>query len=73
MCADLSIAHQLLVIEGLASSGNDDHVDVAEILQHKLYYEGETLDMILVVIERYNTQSYKCVPFLFLASLWRSS
>ncbi|GAA5969681.1 hypothetical protein JCM11641_008004 [Rhodosporidiobolus odoratus] len=49
----------LLVIEALQASGNPDHVDVAEILQNKLYYEAETLDMVLTLIHKYNAQSYK--------------
>lgn len=50
---------QLLVIEGLTASGTEDNVDTAEILQNKLYYESETLDMVLTVITTYKTQSMK--------------
>ncbi|SCV67720.1 BQ2448_5331 [Microbotryum intermedium] len=49
----------LLVIEALEASGIPDHVDVAEILQNKIYYEAETLDMVLTVVTKYNTQSHK--------------
>ncbi|GAA5823835.1 hypothetical protein JCM5353_006373 [Sporobolomyces roseus] len=49
----------LLVIEALQASGNPDHIDVAEILQNKLYYEAETLDMVLTVLHKYTNQSYK--------------
>lgn len=52
---------QLLVIEALQASGIPEHVDVAEILQNKLYYEAETLEMVVTLITRYSTQSYKCV------------
>ncbi|SCZ93205.1 BZ3500_MvSof-1268-A1-R1_Chr6-2g08528 [Microbotryum saponariae] len=49
----------LLVIEALAASGIPDHIDVAEILQNKIYYEAETLDMVVTVVTKYNTQSHK--------------
>ncbi|BGP38765.1 Topoisomerase 1-associated factor 1 [Rhodotorula kratochvilovae] len=49
----------LLVIEALQATGNPDHIDVAEILQNKLYYEAETLDMVVALVTRYNGQSYK--------------
>ncbi|KWU43381.1 timeless-domain-containing protein, partial [Rhodotorula sp. JG-1b] len=49
----------LLVIEALQASGIPEHVDVAEILQNKLYYEAETLDMVVGLITKYNAQSYK--------------
>jgi hypothetical protein len=52
---------QLLVIEALQASGIPEHVDVAEILQNKLYYEAETLDMVVGLITKYNAQSYKSV------------
>lgn len=42
-------------------SGDPDHVDVAEILQHKLYYEAESLELVITVITRYKQQSYKYV------------
>lgn len=50
---------QLLVIEGLTASGSEDNVDTADILQNKLYYESETLKMVLTVITTYKTQSIK--------------
>ncbi|SGZ16990.1 BQ5605_C020g09086 [Microbotryum silenes-dioicae] len=49
----------LLVIEALAASGIPDHIDVAEILQNKIYYEAETLDMVVTVVTKYHTQSHK--------------
>ncbi|GAA6007730.1 hypothetical protein JCM11491_003944 [Sporobolomyces phaffii] len=49
----------LLIIEALQTSGLPDHIDVAEILQNKLYYEAETLDMVLAVLVKYTNQSYK--------------
>ncbi|GAA5852706.1 hypothetical protein JCM8547_002595 [Rhodosporidiobolus lusitaniae] len=48
----------LLVIEALQATGNPDHIEVAEILQNKLYYEADTLDMVLTLINKYNGQSY---------------
>ncbi len=47
------------MIEALQASGIPEHVDVAEILQNKLYYEAETLDMVVGLITKYNAQSYK--------------
>lgn len=52
------------MIEALQASGIPEHVDVAEILQNKLYYEAETLDMVVGLITKYNAQSYKCVSDL---------
>ncbi|KAM0754978.1 timeless-domain-containing protein [Meredithblackwellia eburnea MCA 4105] len=49
----------LLVVDALANSGVEANIDVAEILQNKLYYEAETLDMVITVIHRYSTQSLK--------------
>ncbi|BGP30852.1 Topoisomerase 1-associated factor 1 [Rhodotorula toruloides] len=49
----------LLVIEALQASGIPEHIDVAEILQNKLYYEAETLEMVVTLITRYSSQSYK--------------
>ncbi|GAA6001966.1 hypothetical protein JCM10207_003015 [Rhodosporidiobolus poonsookiae] len=49
----------LLVIEALQASPTQDYVDVAEILQNKLYYEADTLDMVLSLIHKYSAQSYK--------------
>ncbi|GAA5828412.1 hypothetical protein JCM11251_006233 [Rhodosporidiobolus azoricus] len=49
----------LLIIEALQATNTPEHVDVAEILQNKLYYEADTLDMVLTLISRYNGQSYR--------------
>lgn len=67
----LTLAPQLLVIEALQASGIPEHIDVAEILQNKLYYEAETLEMVVTLITRYSSQSYKCValPLAFVSSL----
>ncbi|KAK4698763.1 hypothetical protein P7C70_g7506, partial [Phenoliferia sp. Uapishka_3] len=43
----------------LATSGQEENMDVAEILQNKLYYEADTLDMVLAVINGYSNQSIK--------------
>lgn len=59
-----STPSQLLVIEALQLSGVQDHIDVAEILQHKLYYEADSLDMVLNVITRFKQQSHKWVLFV---------
>ncbi|GAA6027789.1 hypothetical protein JCM8097_001720 [Rhodosporidiobolus ruineniae] len=49
----------LLVIEALQATANPDHVEVAEILQNKLYYEADTLDMVVSLINKYSGQSYR--------------
>lgn len=43
----------------MAASGVEDNTDVAEILQNKLYYEGEMLEMVVQVVNKYNGQSLK--------------
>jgi replication fork protection complex subunit Tof1/Swi1 len=45
------------VMDGLFYSGNEDYKDVSEILQNKLYYEAETLEMVLKVVSFYKDQS----------------
>lgn len=72
---------QLLIIEALQATANPEHVDVAEELQNKLYYEADTLDMTLSLIHKFNGQSYRFVllalsflslPFcLVLSPPWR--
>lgn len=47
---------QLLVIDALHTSGNEEYKEVAEVLQDKLYYEGDTLDMVLKVASTYKNQ-----------------
>lgn len=47
---------QLLVMEALQQSGNQEYKDVSEILQDKLYYEGQTLDMVIQIASTYKNQ-----------------
>ena len=63
---DDSSLSQLLIIDSLMLSGIEENVDVAEILQNKLYYEGETLGMILNIMSRYTKQSLSFVAALLL-------
>ncbi|GAA5909890.1 hypothetical protein JCM6882_002043 [Rhodosporidiobolus microsporus] len=49
----------LLIIEALQATNTPEHIDVAEILQNKLYYEADTLDLVLTLINRYSGQSYR--------------
>ncbi|KAI5476063.1 hypothetical protein MNV49_000435 [Pseudohyphozyma bogoriensis] len=49
----------LLVIDALSVSGVEENIEVAEILQNKLYYEADTLDMVVAVISKYTNQSLK--------------
>lgn len=44
-------------MDGLYYSGNEDYKDVSEVLQNKLYYEAETLEMVLKVVTFYRDQS----------------
>lgn len=50
------------MIDTLALSEVEENIDVAEILQNKLYYEGETLDMVLRIVMGYSRQSLTYVP-----------
>ena len=50
---------QLLVMDALYYSGNEEYKEVSEILQNKLYYEPETLEMVLKVISTYTHQPIK--------------
>lgn len=47
---------QLLVIEALQVSGNDQYKEVSEILQDKLYYENSTLEMVTQIASTYKNQ-----------------
>lgn len=54
----VSCAHaQLLLIDSMASSDEEDDVDVANTLQEQLYYNGDILDSCLLVISQYKDQS----------------
>ena len=46
-------------MDALYYSGNEEYKEVSEILQNKLYYEPETLEMVLVVITTYKDQPIK--------------
>lgn len=43
-------------MEALQQSGNQEYKDVSEILQDKLYYEGQTLDMVIQIASTYKNQ-----------------
>ncbi|WVF65442.1 hypothetical protein IAT40_000170 [Kwoniella sp. CBS 6097] len=47
----------LLLLDEMAASKNQDDVDVAEIVQNNLYYNGDILDSSLSVISQYKDQS----------------
>jgi len=48
---------QLLLLDAMSASEVEDDVEVAEILQHQLYYNGDILDSSLTVISQYKDQS----------------
>ncbi|GAA96533.1 uncharacterized protein L969DRAFT_95002 [Mixia osmundae IAM 14324] len=51
----------LLLLESLSASSNEDHRDVAQVMQDKIYYEEEILATAITVVDRYgkrNTLQY---------------
>jgi replication fork protection complex subunit Tof1/Swi1 len=49
--------NQLLLIDAMAVSDQEEDNEVAEILQHQLYYNGDVLDSSLEVVAKYKDQS----------------
>ncbi|KIY30807.1 topoisomerase 1-associated factor 1 [Cryptococcus gattii E566] len=47
----------LLLIDDMSTSTNEEDVEVAEILQHQLYYNYDILDSALAVVREYKNQS----------------
>ncbi|WVQ81137.1 hypothetical protein IAT38_003259 [Cryptococcus sp. DSM 104549] len=47
----------LLLIDEMSISPNEEDLEVAEILQHQLYYNGDILDSALSVVTKYKDQS----------------
>nr|XP_018259274.1 topoisomerase 1-associated factor 1 [Kwoniella dejecticola CBS 10117]OBR81432.1 topoisomerase 1-associated factor 1 [Kwoniella dejecticola CBS 10117] len=47
----------LLLLDAMATSGEEEDVEVAEIVQNNLYYNGDILDSSLSVISQYRDQS----------------
>ena len=58
---DGHFACQLLVIEALSGSPNEDYRDVADILQSRLYYNAETLNKVIEVVHDFKGQSKRSV------------
>jgi hypothetical protein len=48
----------------MAVSDQEEDNEVAEILQHQLYYNGDVLDSSLEVVSKYKDQSVALVPSL---------
>ncbi|KAI8459459.1 timeless protein-domain-containing protein [Phakopsora pachyrhizi] len=50
------LIQQLLIIESLSSSGIEEYIEVANTIQNNLYYDTETLDMVinLMLLEKYS-------------------
>jgi replication fork protection complex subunit Tof1/Swi1 len=48
---------QLLLIDAMSISEEEEDVEVAEILQNQLYYNGDILDSSLSVVSQYKDQS----------------
>ena len=49
--------NQLLLVDAMAISAEEEDVEVAEILQNRLYYNGDILDSSLQVVSQYKDQS----------------
>ncbi|WWC73002.1 uncharacterized protein I206_106966 [Kwoniella pini CBS 10737] len=47
----------LLLLDAMATSGEEEDIEVAEIVQNNLYYNGDILDSSLSVISQYKDQS----------------
>jgi uncharacterized protein YwgA len=63
--ANTDCVSQLLTMDALQHSGNEDYKEVSEILQNKLYYDKETLDMALNVLKAYKQQPLRYADFNF--------
>ena len=48
---------QLLLIDAMSMSADEDDQKVAQILQDQLYYNGDILDSCLQVVSQYKDQS----------------
>jgi replication fork protection complex subunit Tof1/Swi1 len=74
---DRSCIPQLLVIEGLTTSGVDEYTEAANVILNKLYYDADTLDMVIKLMSKYTNQSLKYLEnivhfsFVFLKMLER--
>ncbi|KAK4685899.1 replication fork protection complex subunit TIMELESS/Tof1/Swi1, partial [Tremellales sp. Uapishka_1] len=55
-CIDC-FSHVLLLIDAMSTSPDEEDVEVAEILQNQLYYNGDILESSLDVISKYKDQS----------------
>ncbi|WAQ85700.1 hypothetical protein PtA15_6A328 [Puccinia triticina] len=71
------LIQQLLVIEGLTTSGVEQYTDVANVTLNRLYYDADTLDMVIKLMSKYTNQSLKYLEnivhfsFVFLKILER--
>ncbi|KAA1097298.1 Topoisomerase 1-associated factor 1 [Puccinia graminis f. sp. tritici] len=71
------LIQQLLVIEGLTTSGVEDYTQVANVMLNRLYYDADTLDMVIKLMSKYTNQSLKYLEnivhfsFVFLKILER--
>jgi hypothetical protein len=52
---------KLLLIDAMSTSNVEEDVEVAEILQNQLYYNGDILDSSLSVVSQYKDQSVASV------------
>ena len=46
-----------MLIDAMSLSGEEEVVEIAEILQNRLYYNGDILDSALTVVSNYKDQS----------------
>ena len=48
---------QLLAIEALSTSADEEYRDVADVLQNKIYYQADILDTVLATLAKFKDQS----------------
>ncbi|POW09710.1 hypothetical protein PSHT_09021, partial [Puccinia striiformis] len=71
------LIQQLLVIEGLTASGVEEYTEAAKVILNRLYYDAESIDMVIKLMSKYTNQSLKYLEnivhfsFVFLKILER--
>ncbi|KAG0150956.1 hypothetical protein CROQUDRAFT_130388 [Cronartium quercuum f. sp. fusiforme G11] len=63
--------HQLLVIDGLMTSGTASYVEAANLIQDKLYYDETSMEVVTQLLCCFTTQSHRFLDkIVFLASVF---
>lgn len=77
--ANFRLYLQLLVLDGLMATGLEPYLEAANLIQHKLYYDESSLEVVIQLLCSYTTQSHKflenivCLASVFLKMLERYS